>query len=226
MTVNPGQSRSLGITAALLAVFATVLGVVSAGSNEHAWDISLAQWIQRWDGNFGETLYRIGDMLGTTALAAAITVIGLIIAIAKKQLHISIFLVGVLIFRLLGTQLKPIFDSPRPTEEHLRMLEPFDGTGYPSGHSMTAAMVAAMLTLIAWRYASNPRIKWAATAIAAITLVLVGWSRVWSGAHWPTDVLGGWSYGIALVFVTWIASDAIVAQGWLRRDTAPRNATD
>lgn len=212
--------KPLTAIAAALAIVATVLGFISAGPNEHGWDISLARWIQKWEGSLGESLYNIGDMLGTTSLAATITAIALIIAIVMKRVQISIFLLMVLLLRLAGTQLKPLFDSPRPTTDHLRILETFDGTGYPSGHSMTVAMVAAMLVMIAWRYMSDVRMKWAMSGVAAVALILVGWSRVWSGAHWPSDVLGGWSYGVALVLIAWILADAVTARILLRQDTA------
>lgn len=223
--VSTEQSRAYGVAAVSLLLFATVLGVLSAGPGVHGWDISFAQWIQHWEGRFGETLYNIGDMLGTTSLAATVTAIALIIAIASKRVHISIFLMLVLLLRLAGTQLKPLFDSPRPTEEHLRLLEPFDGTGYPSGHSTTVAMVACMLTLIAWRYLRVNWLQWIATFIAAAASILVGWSRVWSGAHWPSDVLGGWSYGIALTLVAWILADVITARFVSRQDVAEQTAT-
>lgn len=209
LSENP---KPLAITAIVLAIFATVLGIVSAGINEHRWDISFARWIQRWEGSLGEALYSIGDMLGTTSLAAAITGVALIIAIVMKRVQISLFLFLVLLLRLAGILLKPLFNSPRPTADNVRLLETFDGTGYPSGHSMTVAMVAAMLVIIAWKYLSDTRMKWTISFVAVVALILVGWSRVWSGAHWPSDVLGGWSYGIALVLVAWILANAIATR--------------
>lgn len=204
------------LMAAGLALFAMVLGVITSGDNVLGWDLSFAKWIQHWQGGFGKTLYNIGDVLGTTSLAAAITVVALIIAVVRRQIQISIFLILVLLLRLAGTQLKPFFDSPRPTADQLRLLETFDGTGYPSGHSMTVAMVASMLVLIAWRYFPDKWINWAITGISVLAIVLVGWSRVWAGAHWPSDVLGGWAFGIALVLIAWILSDVITTSNLVR----------
>lgn len=229
MPANPSNPRAnqLGLAkmAAGLALFAMVLGVITSGDNVLGWDLSFAKWIQRWQGGLGETLYNIGDVLGTTAIAATITVIALIIALARKRVQVSVFLILVLLLRLLGTQLKPFFDSPRPTSDHLRLLETFDGTGYPSGHSMTVAMVACMLVLITWRYLPGERINWSITALAVLAVVLVGWSRVWAGAHWPSDVLGGWAFGIALVLIAWILSDAIATSSFFRRSTAEERST-
>lgn len=209
----------------MLLLIATVLGVLSAGDNVHGLDLRFAQWIQQWEGAWGKALYRVGDMLGTTSLAAIATVIAFTFALVKKRWRLAVFLALVLVLRLGGTQLKPLFVSPRPTAEHLRLLETFDGTGYPSGHSMTVAMVASIAVLIAWNYVQVSGIRWGVMVLAVSATILVGWSRIWSGAHWPTDVLGGWSYGIALTLLAWKLSDFLLTAAAITRDGAPKSAT-
>jgi membrane-associated phospholipid phosphatase len=67
------------------------------------------------------------------------------------------------------------------------------GLGFPSGHSA----VAACLMTIASPYLTRP------VRIAGWTLVvLVGVARVFVGAHFPLDVLGGWAFGVAVGSVT------------------------
>ena len=81
-----------------------------------------------------------------------------------------------------------------------------DGTGYPSGHSMTAAMISLLLVLLVFRFNLKTWIRTVASVGAAAILVLVGWIRIWAGAHWPSDVLGGWLYGIALMHISWLVA--------------------
>lgn len=229
MTETPATHSSnirwSGLVAAALALLAVVLGILTSGARSLDWDLTVATWIQRWEGSLAEALYSVGDMLGTTSLAAIIVAIGLIVALVRKRIQIAVFLALVLLFRLAGTQLKPLFDSPRPTVDELRVTGTFDGTGYPSGHSMTVAMVSMMLVLIIWRYVDDPRLRWLGTILAGVAVVLVGWSRVWAGAHWPTDVIGGWSFGIALVIGAWMLSYLIIASPVFKRNTVAKTAT-
>lgn len=207
------RSKALVITAVLLVLFATALGVCTAGANILVFDLRISQEVQRWQGDFPAILYRTGDMLGSTVG----TVIGLVLligfAILTRNLRIVAFLVAVVVARLAGTLLKPVFGSPRPSQAEVHIYEIADGTGYPSGHSMTAAMLATIAVVLVWSRMYDDRARWISLILAITLTVLVGWSRVWSGAHWPTDVIGGWSYGIALVLIAWAVTTLRGASG-------------
>lgn len=68
---------------------------------------------------------------------------------------------------------------------------------YPSGHALTATVVCGMLL---WLIPA-PAPKWApaAWAAAAVTVLGVGFTRLYLGVHWFSDVLAGWLLGAALV---------------------------
>lgn len=206
LDVKRNGNRALWIAVFVLALFATALGNLSAGANTFDSDLRIARWIQQWQGDVLAALEYMGDMLGDTPTAIAVFVGGIAIAALCRTWRITAFLALVGLLRVLGTTLKPIFESPRPmmTEDvRMRISETSEGFGYPSGHSMTAAMIAAVGAVVVWNATPDKRIRGAALTLAVVLMLLVGWSRVWSGAHWPTDVLGGWSYGVALVLSAW-----------------------
>ena len=68
---------------------------------------------------------------------------------------------------------------------------------FPSGHTTTATLFALFS---AWALSNRIRRGWPLIMMwvgAAGFVVAVGWSRIWLGVHWPSDVLGGWLFGIA-----------------------------
>lgn len=69
---------------------------------------------------------------------------------------------------------------------------------YPSGHAMTATVVCGLLLWLVPRGAPR-RYAYPARALVAVSVLGVGFTRLYLGVHWPTDVLAGWLLGVALV---------------------------
>jgi undecaprenyl-diphosphatase len=106
--------------------------------------------------------------------------------------------------------IKRIVQAPRPLqllgEGHVRvLLDPLRQMSFPSGHSAAAASLA----MWAWRQpAPAGRRLW-----PWLLAFLCGLSRVYVGAHWVTDVVGGWLLGVGVA--------AAVERAWPRPKLAP-----
>jgi undecaprenyl-diphosphatase len=74
-----------------------------------------------------------------------------------------------------------------------------EGFSFPSGHALNSTVTYGLLAMLVWRTGWP---KWLRVALGAVLVtlpVLVGLSRIAIGVHYPTDVIGGWLAGIALV---------------------------
>ncbi len=92
----------------------------------------------------------------------------------------------------------------RPTPDLVTILDPAKGYSYPSGHAVFYTWLAFMLAFsLAPRLAPWLRLAtWILAALLAFTACL---GRVWAGAHWPSDVAGGFLGALAWsAFVLWI----------------------
>lgn len=78
------------------------------------------------------------------------------------------------------------------------------GSSYPSAH---AANAMAAIVILAWLLPRSRRLAW------TIPLV-IGYSRVYLGKHYPTDVLVGWLVGLAAALLLWLAWRNMVRRWW------------
>lgn len=99
-----------------------------------------------------------------------------------------------LLARYLNAVLKDLIQHPRPfvLEPAVKLAEA-EGYGLPSGHAQSAIVVWGTL-------ASRWRMAWF-LALAVALVVLIGFSRVYLGVHFPTDVVAGWAIGGILLAV-------------------------
>lgn len=72
---------------------------------------------------------------------------------------------------------------------------PAGGFAFPSGHTTAATVGAAVLAWALCLRVSSRGVRTVIWAVAVLCALGVGWSRVWLGVHWPTDVLGAWCIG-------------------------------
>ncbi|MFC7436618.1 phosphatase PAP2 family protein [Hydrogenophaga bisanensis] len=101
-----------------------------------------------------------------------------------RQFHLLLAMgPGAMLLNLLA---KSAFQRPRPPVDALVSAH---GYAFPSGHTIAAAATAAMLIYLTWHQTTSPGWR-AAVAIVAVSMALVvGFSRVYLGAHYPSDVM-------------------------------------
>jgi len=95
--------------------------------------------------------------------------------------------------------MKPVLDRARPSPVHQLVVE--TNASLPSGHALGSIVVLGILTVVGFGVVRRLVIKAALVAIIAVVIVAVGFSRLYLGVHWPTDVLTGWLLGAAWLSV-------------------------
>jgi undecaprenyl-diphosphatase len=68
---------------------------------------------------------------------------------------------------------------------------------FPSGHAVQTIVFYGLLATLALEWPAAARQRWVVLGTTAAVVALVGYTRVYLGNHWPTDVLGGWLVGWA-----------------------------
>jgi undecaprenyl-diphosphatase len=103
-----------------------------------------------------------------------------------RRTQALVFAVSVGGSMLLTQVLKTSFARPRP--DLWVSIKPAVTYSFPSGHAMDTAAIAAAVAFLLWQYRGH----WSLWPLAPIFALGVGWSRMYLGVHYPSDVLGGW----------------------------------
>jgi membrane-associated phospholipid phosphatase len=130
--------------------------------------------------------------LGTWPTVVAVTILGAgWLLYSGKRRAALVLLVASFSGRLLVILEKAYFARLRP-EESLRMVE-VHYQSFPSGHAANSMIAFLSLALLA--FDDERQRRWAIGG-ALLLSFLIGVSRPMLGVHWPSDVIGGWSFGM------------------------------
>ena len=181
------------------------------------WEASLMQWLQSHMGTLAAKAAAAATVLGEEL--CLIAVLGLLYWCIDKKFavfvgtNITLGLVANPMLKNTVLRRRPYFDL-----EGIQCLKPvhsgdiydisLQGYSFPSGHAMNSALVYGSLQMY--------RKRKILIAGAFILPLLVGFSRVLLGVHYPTDVLAGWACGAAIVFGMSYLQRKIKRKGILR----------
>lgn len=149
--------------------------------------------------------------LGGVAVLTLVTFLAAGFLLSSRKPALALFvLASVGGGALVGTLLKSLFLRARP--DVVPHLVQVDSASFPSGHAMNSAVVYLTLGALLARSMGDWRIRGYLLMVSILLVVLIGFTRIYVGVHWPTDVLAGWAVGAA-----WAILCSVVAQALQRR---------
>lgn len=205
-----GAFLVIGLVVVLVAAvgFAALAERVMAGDTLHL-DESILRAMERMGAPWLDTV-----ALEVTALGARV-VVWMVVLIASVFLwhsrhHYSAALLWVSMIGagFVNTALKLSFNRPRPDvfpwrTEHVGLAS------FPSGHAMTSIVVYGTLAFLIARLAPTRLLRRLTWALAVLVILLIGWSRLYLGVHYPSDVVAGFVMGAAWAVICGLGIEAV-----------------
>ena len=164
-------------------------------------DVGLERWVQSVP--FG-AFARVMDL--TNAIAAEReTMLALAIAVVigvvrwRSGLLISLGIPAMTV----EDWLKQLVRRPRPSEALVHLRENNAGYSFPSGHTAFYGSLSILLLVAIWPWLPA-RARPIAIAAGCLLVLVSCTGRIWVGAHWPSDTVGGVLFGVVWAWLAWL----------------------
>jgi undecaprenyl-diphosphatase len=196
----------LALTAGYLAVLAA-LSYSASVVDRFPGEVTVTTWVQSWRTGWLDSAVKEGFQSGAPVwggLMVAVTVAALFLTSKGREAIVLMAAIGLTVAIDFG--LNEVVARPRPSSELVRVFADFDGHSFPSSHVTYYTVFLGTLAVITTWNGATRLSRSAIYGALALALTLVGFSRVYLGAHWLGDVIGGYVLGAGVV--------AIVVLGW------------
>ena len=148
----------------------------------------------------------------SSAYALIVLSILLLIIIKEKKIPLLITL-NLICSYALNAFAKVIFTRPRPIG--INLIEE-SGFSYPSGHSMVSMAYYGFIAYLIYKKQKNKLIKTIIIISLLLTILLVGFSRIYLGVHYLSDVIGG--FLLSIVYLMIFIKYSKIEKKWLQEN--------
>ena len=182
-----------------------LLSIGAAIQSHFVGDVYVTKNVQSVDASPWAKVMQLASVIGSLPVVIAAASSVMIWFLYKGQRPKSLLVIAAVMTLPIVSVVKELVGRHRPTEEIGTVWYDLDSLSFPSGHSFTAVVIFGLFFYIAPLLVRSIN---AVTVIrvASITMIgLIGMSRVYLGADWASDVLGGFLYGgVALGFLIYL----------------------
>jgi membrane-associated phospholipid phosphatase len=179
------------------------------------WDVSFAAWLHEHSTPALVTLAKIVTWGGNFVFLGSLTVIVAVLLFRTRLVSDAVLLCVVAIgIEVLNGLLKLAFHRPRPELAYLHL----DTYSFPSGHAAGSAAVYGALAFLLGRHVGRGGRIGCACAFVVVVCA-IGFTRLYLGVHYLSDVLAGFSIGVA-----WLAACLFLYRRYLSRRRVTRQA--
>jgi len=190
-----------GVLVVAAALFVGILETVVTASPSVAMDVTVYHFFQGLRTSWGDRILvgvtELGDAAVTMPVGAAI----LFWLVWRRAWHAAAYWLGAIALAVAFTiAFKLVLQVPRPADLYAGVSE----FSFPSGHTIVSATVYGFFALLVAREV-GPRWRAVLTGGTALLVTAIALSRLYLGAHWLSDVVGGIAFALAWVALLGIA---------------------
>ncbi len=183
---------------AIYAFFIVLFGVFCYFANRFDYfpgDVSISSWLQDIDFAGLKPIMQFAPY----AVGLAVLV-SLRLWLPSRRWEVIFIALSALATGFAGWLLKLMVGRPRPDAELVQLLVGTHGLSFPSGHVACATVIGGFIFYLVPKLVKTPAARWFLRALLVVIILAIGASRIYLGAHWASDVVGGLALGGLLLY--------------------------
>ncbi len=176
-----------------LAAAAAGLSVLVSSTSPVSGEEAMLEWLRNAEVPLLDLICRSLDCLGGRWM-----IIGTVVALSavlwvrrRRTEAIACLLIIPLEMTTLG--IREVIGRERPVLTDLAAVS--ESAGFPSGTTLHAVMFFGFIVYLVHVYMRPGKLRFALQGLLILAIAVISYSRIYVGAHWPTDILGAWLYG-------------------------------
>jgi membrane-associated phospholipid phosphatase len=165
-------------------------------------DVHISQEIQEQNDTLLTSFMKFLSQFGTMPASLIVVLLTSLLFLIARYRRESLFTFLTLSCGIISSVLKIFINRPRPTKDLVTIMEITRQQSFPSGHTLFYTVFFGFLIIVMGNKKDIPKPMRIGVSLISATMVFLGpLSRVYLGAHWFTDVLGGFVLGLLCLFI-------------------------
>lgn len=194
--------RNTGLIILFLLILAfTILSIFIDHNPILPFDTRASLFIQQYQADWLDKVMLAISFFGELPWSLLSVLVVAAIFYWQKYKREGLYIASILVSGLIILAIKNLINRPRPTAFYVRLVEVNRFQSYPSGHVLSYVLFFGFLIFLMDRLPTIPKAtRNVVTYLSAFLMIFIAPSRIYLGAHWFTDTLGGFLLGLICLF--------------------------
>lgn len=204
--MNQRRQRILTLVLIIISLGFVALTVLVILYPTSGLDIEFSKEIQEHQNKFLDTLMYVISLPGYMPEAPIMIICTSLLLFIFKYKKAAVYVLFTMLVALVSTVVKALVNRPRPSDDVVRIVLKTTQQSFPSGHVLFYVVYFGFLVVLMYQLEDIPKFLRGAVIVFSLFMIfIIPLSRIYLGAHWFTDVTGGFLLGLlCLYLLSWL----------------------